>query len=177
MFHACRYLLALSLVCSVRFAAHAQTALRIEAGDSVKVKLAVEIRAPIDGSSQSVVFDITGPVKGPNGSDLTLNDAHLVALAQGSQTDGRVLLRLKQLKVRSASNQLADYEVDGWIVGADGLRGLPGTNSEPRKFHYPEFETGEPNDHLESERSPVVEAASGTAATAVFARPLALGAQ
>ncbi len=98
----------------------------IAPGDSVPVRLLTGVNAPTDGTPYPVVFELSGPVAGPDGSALDLGEARLIAAAQGSEADGRALYRLTQLSIRHPSGRRSVVEVDGWIVGEDGIRGMQG---------------------------------------------------
>ena len=98
----------------------------IAPGDQVQVQLITGVNAPTDGTPYPVVFKLVGPVEGPDGSSLDLGEARLIAAAQGSETDGRALFRLTQLSIRHPNGRRAVIDVDGWIVGEDGIRGMQG---------------------------------------------------
>lgn len=98
----------------------------IAPGDNVTVQLLTGVNAPVDGTPYPVVFKITGPISGPDGSSLDVGEARLIAAAQGSESDSRALFRLSQLSLRHPSGRRAVIEVDGWVVGEDGVRGMQG---------------------------------------------------
>ena len=98
----------------------------IAPGDSVTVQLLTGVNAPTDGTPYPVVFQLNGPVEGPDGSTLELGEARLVAAAQGSESDSRALYRLSSLSIRHPSGRRSVIKVDGWIVGEDGIRGMRG---------------------------------------------------
>lgn len=98
----------------------------ISPGDAVPVKLLTGVNAPVDGTPYPVVFKLNGPITGPDGSSLELGEARIVAAAQGSETDGRVLYRLTDLAIRHPDGRRSIAKVDGWIVGEDGIRGMRG---------------------------------------------------
>lgn len=103
----------------------------VGAGDSVKVRLLAGVNAPTDGTPYPVVFKMTGNVIGPDGSNLPLGEARVVAAAQGSLTDSRALFRLTELSVRLPDGRRRQYKVDGWVVGEDGVRGMQGILLDP----------------------------------------------
>lgn len=103
----------------------------IGAGDSVRVKLLSGVNAPTDGTPYPVVLSLIGDVHGPDGSTLPLGEGRLIAAAQGSLTDSRALFRLTSLNLRFPSGRRQVYEVDGWVVGEDGVRGLSGILHDP----------------------------------------------
>jgi hypothetical protein len=95
-------------------------------GDSVRVKLLAAVNAPTDGTPYPTLFKLSGDVTGPDGTKLPLGEARLVAAAQGSLTDSRVLFRLTDMSVRMPNGRRFESKVDGWVVGEDGIRGMPG---------------------------------------------------
>ena len=104
---------------------------RCGAGDSVRLKLLAGVRAPTDGTPYPVVFKLVGDVYGPDGTALPLGEARLVAAAQGSLVDSRVLYRLSSLNIRLPSGRNDVLPVDGWVVGEDGIRGMEGVLIDP----------------------------------------------
>ncbi|MBX7139294.1 MAG: hypothetical protein K1X83_15070 [Oligoflexia bacterium] len=103
----------------------------IGAGDSVTVKLLAAVNAPTDGTPYPVLFKLDGDVQGPDGSSLPLGEARLIAAAEGSLTDSRVLFRLVKLNIRLPDGRRKVMDVDGWIVGEDGIRGMQGIPIDP----------------------------------------------
>jgi len=53
-------------------------------------------------------------------------EPRLIAAAQGSETDERVIYRLTELAIRHSDGRRSIVNVDGWIVGEDGVRGMGG---------------------------------------------------
>lgn len=103
----------------------------VGAGDSVRVKLLSGVNAPTDGTPYPVVFKLISDVHGPDGSALPLGEARLIAAAQGSLTDSRALFRLTSLNISYPDGRRNVLEVDGWVVGEDGLRGMDGILIDP----------------------------------------------
>jgi hypothetical protein len=98
----------------------------IAPGDSVPVELLTGVNAPTDGTPYPVVFKLAGAITGPDGSALDLGEGRLIAAAQGSESDSRALFRITQLSLRHPTGRRSVVEVDGWIVGEDGIRGMQG---------------------------------------------------
>ncbi len=98
----------------------------IAPGDSVPVELLTGVNAPTDGTPYPVVFKLGGDITGPDGSSLNLGEGRIIAAAQGSESDSRALFRLTQLSLRHPSGRRSVVEVDGWIIGEDGIRGMQG---------------------------------------------------
>lgn len=103
----------------------------IGAGDSVRIKLLAGVNAPTDGTPYPVVFKLVSDVSGPDSSSLPLGEARLIAAAQGSLTDSRALFRLTSLNIRYPDGSRKVVNVDGWIVGEDGVRGMEGMLIDP----------------------------------------------
>ena len=99
----------------------------ISPGDSVKLRLLTGVAAPVDGTPYPVVFQLDGSITGPDGTSLDLGDARLIAAAQGSEADSRVLFRLTDLAFTHKDGRRSVVKVDGWVVGEDGVRGMRGT--------------------------------------------------
>lgn len=100
-------------------------------GDSVRVKMLAGVNAPTDGTPYPVVLKLIGDVTGPDGNSIPLGEARLIAAAQGSLTDSRVLLRLTRLSIRLPNGRRKEFAVDGWVVGEDGIRGMEGVLIDP----------------------------------------------
>ena len=100
-------------------------------GDSVRVKLLAGVNAPTDGVPYPVVVKLVSDVIGPDGNSVPLGEARVIAAAQGSLTDSRVLFRLTRLSLRMPNGRRKEFAVDGWIVGEDGVRGLEGVLIDP----------------------------------------------
>jgi hypothetical protein len=100
-------------------------------GDSVRVKLLAGVNAPTDGTPYPVVLKLVGDVIGPDGNSVPLGEARVIAAAQGSLTDARVLFRLTRLSVRLPNGRRKEFGIDGWVVGEDGIRGMEGVLIDP----------------------------------------------
>ncbi len=103
----------------------------IAAGDSVRLKLLAGVNAPIEGDPFPVVFQLDSDVTGPDGVTLPLGEARLLAAATGSLIDQRALFRLNKMSMRYPDGSRKVVDVDGWIVGEDGIRGMEGILIDP----------------------------------------------
>ncbi|MCI5066189.1 TraB/VirB10 family protein [bacterium] len=99
--------------------------------DFVRVKLLAGVNAPTDGTPYPVLLELVGDVQSPDGGNLPLGGARMLAAAQGSLVDSRALFRLTTLTMRLPNGELLDVSVDGWIVGEDGIRGMKGIPIDP----------------------------------------------
>lgn len=100
-------------------------------GASVEIEVISGVTAPTDGTPYPTLFRLTGDVIGPNGSVLPLGGALLIGAAQGSLVDSRALFRLTGLALSLPDGETKYYSVDGWVVGEDGLIGMPGIPVDP----------------------------------------------
>jgi len=100
-------------------------------GDSVRIKLLAGVNAPTDGTPYPVVLKLLSDVVGPDGNSVPLGEARIIAAAQGSLTDHRVLFRLTRLSLRLPNGKRKEFPIDGWIVGEDGIRGMEGVLIDP----------------------------------------------
>lgn len=103
----------------------------IGAGDTVRVRLLAGVNAPTDGTPYPVIFEMLSDVYGPDGSALPLGEARLMAAAEGSLTDSRALFRLTKLNFRLPDGSRKVLDIDGWVVGEDGIRGMQGALIDP----------------------------------------------
>ena len=100
-------------------------------GDHVRVKLIAAVHANTDGTPYPVLFKVLSDIRGPNDSNLPVGEALLVAAAQGSLTDSRALFRLTSLNMAYPDGRRNVIDVDGWVVGEDGIAGLEGVLIDP----------------------------------------------
>lgn len=103
----------------------------IGAGDSVRVELLAGVNAPTDGTPYPTLFKLVDNVNGPDGSALPIGEARLIAAAQGSLADRRALFRLTSINIALPDGSREVVDVDGWIVGEDGIRGMEGLLIDP----------------------------------------------
>lgn len=99
--------------------------------DFVRVKLLAGVNAPTDGSPYPVLLELIGDVQSPDGGSLPLGGARILAAAQGSLVDSRALFRLTTLTTRLPNGESVDISIDGYMVGEDGILGLPGVPIDP----------------------------------------------
>ncbi len=103
----------------------------ISPGDTVRIKLLAGVNAPTDGTPYPVIFKLVSDINGPDSSALPVGEARLIAAAQGSMVDSRAIFRLTSLSMRFPNGERRTVDVDGWIVGEDGLRGMQGILLDP----------------------------------------------
>ncbi|MGA1191935.1 MAG: TraB/VirB10 family protein, partial [Bdellovibrionota bacterium] len=99
--------------------------------DFVRVRLLAGVNAPTDGSPYPVLMELIGDVQSPDGASLALGNARVLAAAQGSLIDSRALFRLTSLTLRMPDGEVQNLPIDGYMVGEDGILGLPGIPIDP----------------------------------------------
>lgn len=99
--------------------------------DFVRVRLLAGVNAPTDGSPYPVLMELIGDVQSPDGASLPLGNARILAAAQGSLIDSRALFRLTSLTLRMPDGEVLNLSIDGYMVGEDGILGLPGVPIDP----------------------------------------------
>jgi hypothetical protein len=99
--------------------------------DFVRVRLLAGVNAPTDGSPYPVLMELIGDVQSPDGASLPLGNARILAAAQGSLIDSRALFRLTSLTLRMPDGEVQNLPIDGYMVGEDGILGLPGIPIDP----------------------------------------------
>ncbi|MCB0328495.1 MAG: TraB/VirB10 family protein [Bdellovibrionales bacterium] len=99
--------------------------------DFIRVRFLAGVNAPTDGNPYPALLEVIGDVQSADGASLPLGSAKMLAAAQGQLVDSRVLLRLTQLTLRLPDGEMVTYPVDGYMVGEDGILGLPGVTIDP----------------------------------------------
>jgi hypothetical protein len=89
------------------------------------------VNAPTDGTPYPVLLKLVSEVSGPDGSAIPLGEARIIAAAQGSLVDQRVLFRLTTMTYQLPTGEQKTIDIDGWVVGEDGIRGLAGVAIDP----------------------------------------------
>ncbi|NBW40041.1 hypothetical protein EBR25_03450 [bacterium] len=99
--------------------------------DFVRVRLLAGVNAPTTGAPYPVLMELIGDVQSPDGASLPLGNARILAAAQGSLIDSRALFRLTSLTLRMPDGEVQNLPIDGYMVGEDGILGLPGVPIDP----------------------------------------------
>lgn len=83
--------------------------------------------APTTGEPSPVRLRLDAALVGPNRSRVPLRGAYLIGKAQGDANASRVTIQLDRLSIVNAEGKAVDSRVLGYVVGADGLEGVPGS--------------------------------------------------
>lgn len=101
--------------------------LRIPAGSAAEGRVLNGVFAPTGGEPSPVRLKLDAAVLGPTHSRMPLKDAILVGKAQGDANATRVHVELVSFSYVKSSGQSIEVPVRGYIVGEDGMEGMPGT--------------------------------------------------
>ncbi len=83
--------------------------------------------APTTGEPSPVRLRFDAALVGPNRSRLGLRDAYLIGKAQGEANSSRVVIQIDSLSYVSPDGRPVETKVLGYVVGTDGLEGVPGS--------------------------------------------------
>ncbi len=103
----------------------------IRPGDAFRVKLLAGVNAPTDGTPYPVILRVLANLSDPGGKPDPLGECRIVAAAQSSLADSRVVFRLTNLHCKMGQGKRRVLDIDGWIVGEDGIRGIKGEIIDP----------------------------------------------
>jgi hypothetical protein len=101
--------------------------LRIPAGSSAEGRVLNGVFAPTGGEPSPVRVKLDAAVLGPTHSRIPLRDAILVGKAQGDANATRVHVELVSFSYVKSGGQSIEVSVRGYVVGEDGMEGVPGT--------------------------------------------------
>lgn len=83
--------------------------------------------APTTGEPSPVRLRLDAALVGPNRSRIPLRGAFLIGRAQGDANASRVTIQVDRLSRVRADGRAVESRVLGYVVGEDGLEGVPGT--------------------------------------------------
>ena len=105
----------------------AQKSVRIPAATGGQATLMNGVFAPIAGEPSPVRLRFDAALVGPNQSRIPLRDAFLIGKAQGDANASRVSIQIDKLAYVKENGEAVESKVLGYVVGEDGLEGVPGT--------------------------------------------------
>lgn len=152
---------------------------QVQVGSLVRVRLTHSASVPTNGGAVPVVLQFIGPLKDPDGVPaFEIQDARLVATATSSDDFSRVELQLISLLMKNGASPVEEQKVSGWVIGTDGLRGLPGTRAAPdEECFFPMLQSDGSIKLKMCDRSSsksVIDLPAGLESTVVFSAPLVL---
>jgi hypothetical protein len=83
--------------------------------------------APTSGEPSPVRLRLDAALVGPNRSRVPLRGAYLIGKAQGDANASRVTIQLDRLSVVKGDGRTIETKCLGYVVGEDGLEGVPGS--------------------------------------------------
>ncbi|MBV8882326.1 MAG: TraB/VirB10 family protein [Planctomycetaceae bacterium] len=101
--------------------------LRIPAGSAAEGRVLNGCFAPTGGEPSPLRLKLDAAIIGPSESRIPLRGAVLVGKAQGDANATRVHVELISLSTVKPSGQSVEVPVRGYVVGEDGMEGIPGT--------------------------------------------------
>jgi conjugal transfer pilus assembly protein TraB len=104
-----------------------QKSVRIPAATGGMATLMNGVFAPVSGEPSPVRLRFDAALVGPNRSRIPLRDAFLIGKAQGDPNASRVSIQIDKLAYVKESGEAVEAKVLGYVVGEDGLEGVPGT--------------------------------------------------
>jgi hypothetical protein len=101
-------------------------AVRIPTASGAAATLMNGVFAPTSGEPSPVRLRLDAALVGPNRSRIGLRNAFLIGKAQGDPNSSRVLVQVDRMSYVSAEGKAIESRVLGYVVGEDGLEGVPG---------------------------------------------------
>ncbi len=100
---------------------------RIVAASGGIARLMNGVFAPVSGEPSPVRLRLEAALIGPNHSRIPLKDAYLIGKAIGDPNAQRVSVQLEKLSYVKESGEAIEVKAHGYVVGEDGLEGIPGS--------------------------------------------------
>lgn len=82
--------------------------------------------APVSGEPSPVRLRLDAALLGPNRSRIGLREAFLIGKAQGDANSSRVTVQVDRMSYVARDGRTIETKVLGYVVGTDGLEGVPG---------------------------------------------------
>jgi conjugal transfer pilus assembly protein TraB len=105
----------------------AEKSVRIPAATGGQATLLNGVFAPVAGEPSPVRLRFDAALVGPNRSRIPLRDAFLIGKAQGDANACRVSIQIDRLSLVKERGESVEVKALGYVVGEDGLEGVPGT--------------------------------------------------
>jgi conjugal transfer pilus assembly protein TraB len=105
----------------------ADRAVRIPAGAGARATLLNGIFAPISGEPSPVRLRLDAAILGPNKARIPLRDSFLIGKAIGDPNSCRVSIQIDKFSTVKDKGEAIEVKALGYVVGEDGLEGVPGT--------------------------------------------------
>lgn len=83
--------------------------------------------APVTGEPSPVRLRLDAAILGPNKARIPLRDSFLIAKATGDPNSCRVSIQIERFSTVKENGEAMETKALGFVVGDDGLEGVPGT--------------------------------------------------
>jgi conjugal transfer pilus assembly protein TraB len=100
---------------------------RIPTAAGGRAHLTNGIFAPISGEPSPVRLQFDAAVLGPNKARIPLKDTFLIGKATGDPNSCRVSIQIEKFSMVKEKGEAIEQKALGYVVGDDGLEGVPGT--------------------------------------------------
>jgi hypothetical protein len=107
--------------------AAARRALRIPTASAGEATVLNGVFAPTGGEPSPIRLRLDAAILGPSKSRVPLRDAILIGKAAGDANATRVTVELVSFSYVKSGGQSIEVPVRGYVVGEDGMEGIPGT--------------------------------------------------
>jgi hypothetical protein len=101
--------------------------LRIPSASAGEATVLNGVFAPTGGEPSPIRLRLDAAILGPSKSRVPLRDATLIGKAAGDANATRVTVELVSFSYVKAGGQSIEVPVRGYVVGEDGMEGIPGT--------------------------------------------------
>lgn len=105
----------------------ARRALRIPSASAGEATVLNGVFAPTGGEPSPIRLRLDAAILGPSKSRVPLRDAILIGKAAGDANATRVTVELVSFSYVKTGGQSVEVPVRGYVVGDDGMEGIPGT--------------------------------------------------
>jgi conjugal transfer pilus assembly protein TraB len=105
----------------------AKRSVHVTAATAGEATLLNGVFAPVSGDPSPVRLRFDAALLGPNKSRVPIRDALLIGKASGDANSLRVTVQVEKLAYVKATGEPVEAKVLGYVVGDDGLEGVPGS--------------------------------------------------
>jgi hypothetical protein len=108
---------------------------RIPTAAGARATLLNGVFAPVTGEPSPVRLRLDAAILGPNQARIPLRDSYLIGKATGDPNGCRVSIQIEKFSTVKEKGEAIETKALGYVVGEDGLEGVPGTY-EWRAWEY-----------------------------------------
>jgi hypothetical protein len=108
---------------------------RIPTAAGARATLLNGVSAPVSGEPSPVRLRLDAAILGPNQARIPLRNSYLIGKATGDANSCRVSIQIEKFSMVKEKGEAIETKALGYVVGEDGLEGVPGTY-EWRAWEY-----------------------------------------